>query len=201
MNESLMPDRGSGGNKMVLFLLVGGTILMAAAGLVIYLRRTPTAPPKEAAVEAPAEVKTLVVPTRPRPLIAETDTAKTDTDTAAEPADNGDKKNKKKQMVEGATGTIDTKAVNSIINNNFSQVKACYERRLKMNSFLEGKLDLNIVVSTSGKVVAVTVNSDSVRDAEMLSCVKNTIRSWEFPKPEGGRVIIGKTFNFKKKDR
>ena len=37
--------------------------------------------------------------------------------------------------------------------------------------------------------------------AEMLACVKTTIRAWEFPKPEGGKVIIAKTFNFKKKDR
>lgn len=200
MNDSLMPDRGPGGNKTVLFLLAGGTILMAAAGLVIYLRRTPPPPPPKPEVEAPAAVKTLVVPTRPKPLLVENDTAK-QSDTDSDSGDTDDKKTKKKRVGDAATGTIDTKAVNSYINQNFSQVKACYERRLKVNSFLEGKLDLNIVVSTSGKVAAVTVNSDSVRDAEMLSCVKTTIRAWEFPKPEGGRVVIAKTFNFKKKDR
>jgi outer membrane biosynthesis protein TonB len=197
MNDSLIPDRGPGGNKTVLFLLAGGTILMAAAGLVIYLRSTPP-PPPEPKPETPAAVKTLVVPTHPKPLIAEVDTAAPDTDTGKE--DTETKKDVKKRAG-GPTGTIDTKAVNSYIKTNFSQVKACYERRLKTNSLLEGKLDLNIVISTSGKVAAVTVNSDSVRDAEMLACVKTTIRAWEFPKPEGGKVIIAKTFNFKKKDR
>ena len=198
MTDSLMPDRGPGGNKTVLFLLIGGTLLMAAAGIVIYLRRTPAPRPTVPEPEAPAAVKTLVVPTRPRPLIAETDTTPAESDTGA--ADTEDKKTVKKRAV-GPTGTIDTKAVNSYINAHFSQVKACYERRLKTNSFLEGKLDLNIVISTTGKVAAVTVNSDSVRDAEMLACVKTTIRSWELPKPDGGRVVIAKTFNFKKKDR
>ena len=198
MKDSLIPDKGPGGNKTVLLLLVGGTVLMAAAGLVIYLRTgTPAPPPPEPEPEAPVAVRTLVTPDRPQNLLVTPDTEKS-TDTGADTAEDTEKKPRKRHG-EGPMGTIDSKAVNSYINSHFSQVKACYERRLKVNSFLEGKLDLNIAISPSGKVAAVTVNSDSVRDAEMLSCVRTTIRSWEFPKPQGGRVVIAKTFNFKKK--
>ena len=85
------------------------------------------------------------------------------------------------------------------VHVRFGQVRACYERRLKVDSTLEGTLDLNISIASSGKVTAVTVNRNTVRDAEMLSCVRRTIRGWDFPKPEWGRVVIAKTFRFKKK--
>ncbi len=198
MNNSLMPAKGPGGNKTVLLLLVGGTVLMAAAGLVFYLKGGNPPPPPEPEPEPVAQVKTLVAPTRPHTLLVSPDTDKLSEKTSDTEGDT-DKKSRRRRGGEGPTGTIDSKAVNAYINSHFSQVKACYERRLKVNSFLEGKLDLNIVISTSGKVSAVTVNSDSVRDAEMLSCVRATIRGWDFPKPQGGRVVIAKTFNFKKK--
>ena len=196
MSDSMTPDPGSGTHKTIIFLLGGGTLLMAAAGIILYLRSADSPPPPPRPEEAQVAVKPLITAPQQGPLLTAQDTetepsqdTATDTETAEKP--------KKKSYV-AATGKIDAKAANSYINNHFGQVKACYERRLKINSLLEGKLDLNIGISTSGKVSAVTVNSDTVRDAEMLSCVKSVIRGWEFPKPEGGRVIIAKTFNFKK---
>ena len=95
-------------------------------------------------------------------------------------------------------GTINPRRVSRFMNSRFGQVKACYERRLKKNATLRGKLDLNIAVSSKGRVTDVAVNRDTVRDSRMLKCVDGTIRKWKFPKPKGGRVIIGKTFNFQK---
>ena len=203
MRDSMTPDPGSGTRKTVIFLLGGGMLLMAAAGIILYLRSadSPSPPSTKPTKEVPLAVKPLIAVPQHGPLLAATDPeAETDAppDTAAEVQDR--EKTKKKGVV-AATGKIDAKAVNIYINNHFGQVKACYERRLKINSLLEGKLDLNIGISTSGKVSTVTVNNDTVRDAEMLSCVKTVIRGWEFSKPEGGRVVIAKTFNFKKKDR
>lgn len=97
-------------------------------------------------------------------------------------------------------GKIDARAVNSFINSRFQQVRTCYEMRLKKNPLLEGNLDLNIGISTRGKVTSIGVNKDTLGDREVLSCVKKRIRSWTFPKPEGGRVVIAKSFKFKKKD-
>jgi LPXTG-motif cell wall-anchored protein len=201
MSDSLMPPSRTGGSKTVFFLIIGGAALMAAAGFLIFrgsANPLPEAPPKSE--DQPIAVKTLVAPSPPpssadSPSKIETDLEK-DT-SATEPSG---PKETQKGGAESFSGTIDTKEVNAYVNDHFGQVRACYERRLKINSLLEGRLDLNIVVSTSGKVSAIGVNSDTVRDAEMLSCVKKTIRTWEFPKPEGGRVVIGKTFSFKKKE-
>jgi hypothetical protein len=187
-------------NKGVVLLLVGGALILVAAGAVYFLRGSE----KPAPEPAPPEVEEVVAPAAPLVAVRESkpiaardpdggSAVETEENTPL-PADGAKRGGAAEKL-----GTIDAKAVNTFINSNFGQVKACYERRLRNNPLLEGKVDLNIGVSTRGKVTSVVVNRDTVRDAEMLRCVKKVIRGWRFPKPEGGRVIIGKTFNFKKK--
>lgn len=199
MGESQMPSQGSGNNKTVILLTVGASIIMAAALIIALTRQgdapdvTPqdSEPPPDVYVPAPSLVATKPV----RPLNQPTDTDSSgDTDET-----DGKPESQRRGKRSRSGGEIDTQKVNQFINSRFGQVKACYERRLKMSSFLEGELDLNIGILGSGKVETIGVNKDTVRDAQMLSCVKKTIRSWTFPKPEGGRVVIGKTFQFKKK--
>ncbi len=197
MRDTTPPPNRSGGNKGILFLFIGGAIILIAAGVILFKRRAdppppPPPPPKiEQTQQAPPPL-VIAQPTRP----------------IAKPKDAGVKKTvkkkvrrKKRQRPPEKIGTINTKEVNRFMNARFGQVKSCYEHRLKTNSFLEGKLDLNIGIAPSGKVTGVTVNSDTVRDQKMLACIKRAIRKWNFPKPQNGRVVIGKTFNFKKKHR
>jgi len=186
------------GNKGVVFLLVGGVLILAAAGIVFYMRRaTPPEPKPEPPVveESVAPAAPLVAVRESKPISAR----KPDAGPAVETEEDAPKKPRGGGARAEKLGTIDAKAVNRFMNSRFGQVKACYERRLRINSMLEGKVDLNIGVSTRGTVTSVAVNQDTVRDAQMLSCIKKVIRGWKFPKPEGGRVVIGKTFNFKKK--
>lgn len=193
------PPSQSGSNKLIIVFLVAGVVVLAAAGAVIFNRRSSNEPPvpppstMAASVDVPAPL-IAAQPTR-QPIVEDQDTA-SDLEGQEETDQDGKKAAKARR---GKVGSIDANVVNSFMNARFVQVKACYERSLKKNSFLEGKVDLNIDVSPTGKVTRVTVNKDTVGDADMLACVKRTIRGWPFPKPEGGRVIIGKTFNFKKK--
>ena len=199
MRDSLMPSRGTGSNKVVVFLLVGGTIVMAIALFFVLKQRSETGAKKPIA-ELKQEEKASHVPTMNLVAPKPPPTEEVEDAGAKSPTEPASSKSKKKRRErQGPGGKIDAKQVNSFINARFSQVKACYERRLKVNSFLEGKLDLNIGILASGKVNAISVNRDTVRDTQMLACVKNTILGWQFPKPEGGRVVIAKTFNFKKK--
>ncbi|MCP4604056.1 MAG: AgmX/PglI C-terminal domain-containing protein [Proteobacteria bacterium] len=200
MQDSIPPLKSSQGNKGVILLLVTGIVILAAAGVILYNRKSesqkpaPEPPPK---VAEKLDVPTPLVMAQPtRPIIKE------QPDTEADDSQAGsNKKTKRGRRRSEKVGSINPREVNSFMNARFGQVKTCYERRLKLNSFLEGKLDLNIDVASSGKVTQVSVNKDTLRDPGTLACVKRTIKSWKFPKPTGGRVIIGKTFNFKKKSR
>jgi hypothetical protein len=193
--QSLPPKR-SGGNKTVLLLLVGGVLILGIAAYV-YVSRQPDAEP------GPAEP--VVEPTYnvPRPLVVEPSRPIVDRapDAGAAVLLAGEEAPKKapKGGYQEKLGTIDPAAVNGFVNAHFEQVRNCYERRLKINPLLEGSLDLNISIASTGKVTGIGVNSDTVRDGEMLECVRRTIRGWTFPKPEGGRAVVAKSFKFKKK--
>ncbi len=200
MRDTIPPLNRTRGNKSIILLLISGIIILLAAGAILYKRRwEPEKPPPEPPpkVAEKLDIPTPLVVSQPtRPII------KSKPDASVDDKKNTNKtssKRKRRGQRSSKVGSINPREVNRFMNARFGQVKNCYERRLKLNSFLEGKLDLNIDVASSGKVVRVSVNKDTVRDPKMLACVKRTIRGWKFPKPEGGRVIIGKTFNFKKK--
>ena len=195
-SQSLPPNRSSG-NKTVVVLLIGGVVILGIAAYV-YVSRKPDA-------EAPPTTSPAVEPeySAPRPLVVEPSRPIVDRSPDAGAAvllaeEDGPRKVTKGGYQE-KLGTIDTAAVNSFMSARFEQVRACYERRLKMNPLLEGDVDLNISIATTGKVTGIAVTADTVRDGEMLDCVRRTIRGWTFPKPEGGRAVVAKNFKFKKK--
>jgi hypothetical protein len=196
-SKSLPPKR-SGGNKVVVALLAGGVLILGIAAYVYVSRRPgPEAPPADPSAAEP-------IYSAPKPLVVEParpiiDRAQ-DAGEAVLLAGEDEAKKAGKGGYQERLGTIDAAAVNSFVNARFEQVRACYERRLKMNPLLEGDVDMNISIASTGKVSGIAVTADTVRDAEMLECVRRTIRGWTFPKPEGGRAIVAKNFKFKKKN-
>jgi hypothetical protein len=185
-----MPPRGS--NKLIVLLLASGVAILAIA-VAISIGRKPAA--KEPAVQTPVDDTVYAAPkplvTAPARPMAErvVDAGSTEGETGGKRGHGGGER----------LGTVDAAAVNKLIGERFGQVRACYERRLKMNPILEGDLDLRITISTSGRAKAIGVNADTVRDAEMLECVRRTIRGWPFPKAKGGDAVVAKNFKFKRK--
>jgi hypothetical protein len=192
MTDSKFPPAPSGANKFSIFLLIGGVLMLSAAGYLFLQRRAPQKPPGDT---TPSQLVTvsapLVEPTVPRPILSQVDTGSAPLEEEPEQPTRSSAKAERK-------GTINPELLKTFFRTHEGQLKACYERRLRNNSMLEGKLDLNIVIHSSGKAGAISRNEDTVRDAEMFECVRRTIRAWQFPKPEGGQVVIAKTFNFKK---
>ena len=195
MQERLsVPPGPSSNTKIVIGLLISGLLILLIASYILYKKRTAPPPPPPPPIEEPEAHAPLIVAqqTRPLNLLTEPD--------AGKPPEESNKPGKQPGNKEREQGTIDARAVSSFINARFGQVKACYEHRLKTNSFLEGKLDLNIEINLQGKASGISINKDTVGDPEMVNCIKGVIRGWQFPKPVGGRVTIAKTFNFKKKN-
>jgi outer membrane biosynthesis protein TonB len=188
MRDSSQSPNRSGGGKRALIIVIAGVVVLAAAGLILVNRRTESPNPT---VRENQTVRERVA--APPPVITEP-ARPLNGSTADDKSPETDRKAKQQPL-----GSIDPGVVNRFINARFAQVKACYERRLKTDSSLEGKLDLNISISPTGRVTSVTVNRDTVKDSKMRSCVRQTIRKWDFPKPIGGGVIVAKTFHFKKK--
>ncbi len=94
------------------------------------------------------------------------------------------------------TGTIDARRVSAFIRSKQSEVRRCYERRLKHNNFLQGVLDTQIHIHPSGRVMSVSFSQDTLHDPVVNSCVSRVVKKWQFPSPTGGAVKISNPFRF-----
>ncbi len=87
-------------------------------------------------------------------------------------------------------GSLDKELIRQVIRRNAGQIRYCYESQLTKYPKLGGKLAIKFVITASGTVASSTVAQSSVNNAEMETCVAGRVRTWQFPKPKGGGVVI-----------
>lgn len=83
--------------------------------------------------------------------------------------------------------TLKGSAVARVIRRGMRAVQACYQRALKRNPKLGGKVGIRLTISPVGKVTMVEIETNSV-DPQVGSCIKRVAKRWRFPPPEGGGV-------------
>lgn len=87
-------------------------------------------------------------------------------------------------------GTIDKEAVRRVIRSIISQIKSCYERQLRSNSSLEGKIVIQFEIEEQGRVRVASTKSTSLNDSNVESCVAARIKEQRFPEPPPGTVAV-----------
>lgn len=114
----------------------------------------------------------------------------------AEPsaADAGTKQ--KRRLGGGCIGEINQAAVKTYAREHMGPLRTCYERRLKVNNLLQGRIVLKMTIQPSGGVSGTNVVSDSLHDSEVTSCVRQSVARWRPPAPTGGCVHVEYPFNF-----
>ena len=73
----------------------------------------------------------------------------------------------------------DAAVVARIIRSYLGQIRACYERNLKANPQLQGRLVAEFSVS-GGRVVEAWTTWNDTGDEELAACVIRQIRRWRF---------------------
>ncbi len=96
-----------------------------------------------------------------------------------------DKKERKvKASAKGSTdnvfGDVDKKAVSATIRQRMPGLQACYEKALRSNPNLKGKMSYTITINPQGRVTDVDVEEDTVNDASVKSCTVAKIKGWRF---------------------
>lgn len=86
----------------------------------------------------------------------------------------------------GVDGGLDRHVIQATIAKYLSQVRACYEDRLRVKPGLEGTLNMDFQIGANGRLNYSKVKSNSVGDEQVGSCVAQKMMGWEFPKPRGG---------------
>jgi hypothetical protein len=87
-------------------------------------------------------------------------------------------------------GALDKELIRQVIEENRAQIRYCYEKELVRTPGLFGKLGVVWTISASGLVEAVRIKEDTLGNGEVARCVAVKIRSWAFPKPRGGGVVM-----------
>jgi outer membrane biosynthesis protein TonB len=100
------------------------------------------------------------------------------------------------RSVSAAQGSIDREAVAKVINSHLQEVHACYERALLKDPGLAGKVVLEWTIGGGGRVTAAKTKSSTLRNSAVESCILSNLKTWTFPAPKGGVVIITYPFLF-----
>lgn len=129
-------------------------------------------------------------------LLGERRVAKGPTAKKAEKKVRGNLKVASKASSEFGLGSLDGRKVASVIKRRSGALKACYEKRLKKNPDLSGKVVVQFEVLESGRVGQVSVKSNTTRDNELASCLQSNFKRFRFPRPDGGSVNFAFPFVF-----
>jgi TonB family protein len=95
-----------------------------------------------------------------------------------------------------ADGSLDPSKITKVVKRGQKAIQACYEKQLKRDDGLAGKVEIEVVISEKGKVSEVVVTDDSVGSRELTSCIKSRVKRWRFPAPDDGEVSFVTSFIF-----
>lgn len=101
-----------------------------------------------------------------------------------------------KQEAPSVDGELDPNIVAKEVRSRIGAVKACYERALKRNPNLSGKVVVHWTITAAGTVSSVDIEQDTLGDNEVSSCIKSLVARWRFPAPSGGAVEVSFPFLF-----
>jgi len=87
-------------------------------------------------------------------------------------------------------GSLDKEIIRRIIRRHLNEVKFCYERELMKKADLYGRIMIQFTISGTGQVVASVVQNSTMNNPEVEQCIAGAVRRWEFPKPQGGGIVI-----------
>lgn len=100
------------------------------------------------------------------------------------------------QKVHIQGGGMSRDAVKKVIDQHLDEITYCYETALISDPSIMGKIVFEWKILIAGKVGEVKINFSSIQSTEIHSCIKEKIKSWQFPKPHGREVIVSYPFIF-----
>jgi hypothetical protein len=94
-------------------------------------------------------------------------------------------------------GSLDKEIIRRIVRAHMNEVKFCYEKELATKTGLGGRVSLQFIISGNGQVISSFVQSTTMNNIRVESCVAGAVKRWSFPKPDGGGIaIVSYPFNF-----
>ncbi len=98
---------------------------------------------------------------------------------------------------ESGAGMFDSSVVTRMIRTRIRAIQMCYERELRNNPTLAGRILVRFTIEPRGNVSGATAAENTTGSPAVASCVVSTIRRFRFnPGPDGGSVSYAYPFVF-----
>lgn len=89
--------------------------------------------------------------------------------------------------------------IDAIIRRNSGQIIYCYEKGLQQKQNIKGRVSINFLINSSGKVKMARVNNSSLNSSSVEKCVLGKLRKFQFPQPVGNvNVKVSYPFIFRR---
>jgi len=85
-----------------------------------------------------------------------------------------------------ATGELPKAMVKSYIATKMGAIISCYEKGLRANPDLSGKVKVAFLIQPTGGVLGARVDDSSLNNSSVEECILNKIKNWQFPPAKGG---------------
>jgi TonB family protein len=93
-------------------------------------------------------------------------------------------------------GALDSDAIAKVVRSRKRMVQDCYERELKRNPGLSGKIEIEFTIDANGRISEAFVASNRMGSDAVGDCIISRLKRWRFPKPDGGSVTVNFPFIF-----
>ena len=95
-----------------------------------------------------------------------------------------------------AEGALSKEAITAVVTAHLGEVRACYDRYLSSQNTNTGQIVARWTIQPDGSVSTASTAMDTLGETRTTGCILRAIRTWRFPKPEGGTVRVDYPFHF-----
>jgi len=79
-----------------------------------------------------------------------------------------------------------------------SAIRICYERSLKVNPDVQGKVTIRFTIGRAGTITDIQITENTTGDAAIGTCIAQKVRAWRFSPPDEGEVTFSYPFLLQK---
>ncbi len=100
------------------------------------------------------------------------------------------------QTPEVESADVDREKLTSFVRARKGAIQQCYERELKRNQTLRGKIVVRFTITTQGRASEIDIEENTLNNEAVSSCIKTVIRGWVFPFKPPSEVPVAYPFVF-----
>ena len=86
-------------------------------------------------------------------------------------------------------GTLSKEALQSTVRRHLPEIKFCFDKELKQNPDVTGRVYIHFTISATGEVTRSDVQSSTVDNSAVEQCLASAVRRWPFPRPAGDAPV------------